>query len=245
MKPIIDISEHQGVFNWSAYKSKISGAIIRCGYGKNLQAQDDKKFARNVSECKRLGIPFGVYLYSYAKDYAAARLEASHVERLIQGLDLALPVFLDIEEEASGASARTVYYAFRNQLQTDRIGLYTGESYYNTYLQDVSTDYLWIAKYGTNNGKAQKKPVLKDGAKYQLWQYSSKWGGKNLDVSQVIDSGIFVPTKKTTKTNTEIAKEVIAGKWGNGTARKKALNAAGYNYSAIQKLVNQMLKSGK
>ena len=44
------------------------------------------------------------------------------------------------------------------------------------------------------------------------------------------------------KSNTEVAREVIAGKWGNGTARKKALKAAGYNPTAIQKLVNEMVK---
>ena len=44
------------------------------------------------------------------------------------------------------------------------------------------------------------------------------------------------------KTTTEIAKEVIAGKWGNGAARKKALKAAGYNPTTIQKRVNELLK---
>ena len=47
-------------------------------------------------------------------------------------------------------------------------------------------------------------------------------------------------TKK--KSNEEIAKEVIAGKWGNGDDRKKKLIKAGYNYTTIQKLVNKMLK---
>ena len=44
------------------------------------------------------------------------------------------------------------------------------------------------------------------------------------------------------KSNEEIAKEVIAGKWGNGADRKKKLQAAGYDYSAIQKIVNKLLK---
>lgn len=46
------------------------------------------------------------------------------------------------------------------------------------------------------------------------------------------------------KSNEEIAKEVIAGKWGNGDDRKNRLTSAGYNYNTIQSLVNQML-SGK
>lgn len=45
-------------------------------------------------------------------------------------------------------------------------------------------------------------------------------------------------TYEDKKTNEEIAKEVIAGKWGNGNARKKALEKAGYDYNAIQKIVN-------
>lgn len=52
-------------------------------------------------------------------------------------------------------------------------------------------------------------------------------------------------TKKTTstkKTITQVAKEVIAGKWGNGETRKKKLKAAGYDYNAVQKKVNELLK---
>lgn len=45
----------------------------------------------------------------------------------------------------------------------------------------------------------------------------------------------------TKKTNSQLADEVIAGKWGNGDDRKKRLKAAGYNYDAVQKLVNEKL----
>lgn len=50
------------------------------------------------------------------------------------------------------------------------------------------------------------------------------------------------PVKPTKKTNEEIAKEVIAGKWGNGNERKENLRNAGYNPTTIQRLVNQILK---
>ena len=42
------------------------------------------------------------------------------------------------------------------------------------------------------------------------------------------------------KSNEEIAKEVLAGKWGNNPQRKAKLEAAGYNYATIQALVNKM-----
>ena len=48
------------------------------------------------------------------------------------------------------------------------------------------------------------------------------------------------PVKK--KSNETIAKEVLAGKWGSGKERKKKLKAAGYNYAAVQKIVNQLCK---
>ena len=47
------------------------------------------------------------------------------------------------------------------------------------------------------------------------------------------------PTKKSV---TLVAKEVIAGKWGVGAARKNALTKAGYNYDEVQKKVNELLK---
>lgn len=51
----------------------------------------------------------------------------------------------------------------------------------------------------------------------------------------------YYNTSKKRKTNKEIAKEVIIGKWGNGEERKRKITEAGYNYNTIQKLVNEML----
>ena len=48
--------------------------------------------------------------------------------------------------------------------------------------------------------------------------------------------------KTTPKSVYTLAREVIQGKWGNGTDRKNRLTAAGYNYSAVQKRVNELLK---
>ena len=48
-----------------------------------------------------------------------------------------------------------------------------------------------------------------------------------------------------TKTITQLAREVLKGKWGNGSARKANLTAAGYDYNAVQKEVNRLCNSGK
>lgn len=49
------------------------------------------------------------------------------------------------------------------------------------------------------------------------------------------------PKKEAGKDVKTIAREVIAGTWGTGDERKKSLEKAGYNYSAVQKMVNQIL----
>ena len=62
-----------------------------------------------------------------------------------------------------------------------------------------------------------------------------------INISYLTVDNVVTPTT-TKKSNEEIAKEVIAGKWGNGAARKQRLKAAGYSYSVIQALVNKLLK---
>lgn len=53
------------------------------------------------------------------------------------------------------------------------------------------------------------------------------------------------PSQPAKKSVDEIAKEVIAGKWGNGEERKKRLTAAGYNYTTVQKRVNELVAPKK
>ena len=84
IQKIIDVSEHNGKINWEKARSHIDGVIIRCGYGMDMTSQDDKHWKRNADECTRLGIPFGVYLYSYANTEGKSRSEAAHVLRLIK-----------------------------------------------------------------------------------------------------------------------------------------------------------------
>lgn len=59
------------------------------------------------------------------------------------------------------------------------------------------------------------------------------------EVNRLVSGKSAAPAKKSNET---IADEVIAGKWGNGADRKNKLIAAGYDYSAIQKIVNQKLR---
>ena len=86
-----DVSFHQGTVDWDAVKnSGIDFVMIRCGIGSEYDGvgenkQDDAQWYRNVSECERLGIPYGVYLYSYAENTDMAASEARHTLSLLSG----------------------------------------------------------------------------------------------------------------------------------------------------------------
>lgn len=60
-----------------------------------------------------------------------------------------------------------------------------------------------------------------------------------------LDDGIYTNQPTQSKSVDEIAREVIAGKWGSGEERKRRLTEAGYNYSEVQARVNQILKGDK
>ena len=97
----IDISEHNGEIDITPYVGQF--VIIRAAWGTN----EDKMFRRNVAECQRLGIPFGVYLYSYALSAPQARSEADFLLDLINGLPINVGVWFDMED-ADGYKANHV-----------------------------------------------------------------------------------------------------------------------------------------
>lgn len=166
-KKVIDVSYHNGTINWEKVKaSGVDGAILRCGYGDNITSQDDKQWKRNADECTRLGIPFGVYLYSYAKSTAQAKSEAEHVLRLIKGYKLFYPVYYDLEEHGteSGAVERMKIFGDIIEKAGYWCGVYCNKSWWDNYLSSLGDRYTkWIARYNNTLGM--------DGV--DMWQYTS------------------------------------------------------------------------
>lgn len=90
----IDVSSWQGIIDWDAVEaSGIQFAIIRAGYGDEL----DNQFARNIAECNRLGIPCGVYWFSYALTAQETAQEAQRAMAAVRPYKLDLPVCYDLE----------------------------------------------------------------------------------------------------------------------------------------------------
>ena len=147
---LIDVSEHQGVIDWEKVKPQIDGAILRCGYGSDYPEQDDEQFRRNADECTRLGIPFGVYLYSYADSVEKARSEADHVLRLVKGYKLAYPVYLDLEESgtAEGAVERAIAFGDIIEKAGYWCGIYANLYWWEMILKDGLERFTkWVAQY--------------------------------------------------------------------------------------------------
>ena len=96
----IDVSEFNGPVDFAALKGKIDFAILRCGYGSDFVNQDDKEFEENVRKCQAAGIPYGAYLYSYAKTVEMAQSEARHALRLLAGKEPLYGVWYDVEDSS-------------------------------------------------------------------------------------------------------------------------------------------------
>ena len=130
----IDVSEWQGVIDWAKAKSQIDFALIRAGYGDTLSypAQVDYQYERNYSECKRLGIPLGIYFYCYAKTTAEAEREADCCLALLKGKRFEFPIYYDVEEMSVFKTGKTgeICKAFIDKLERLAIGwasIHTGQ----------------------------------------------------------------------------------------------------------------------
>lgn len=172
----IDVSEHQGRINWEQVKGNIDFAILRAGYGRN---NIDKQFIRNIKECNRLGIPVGIYWFSYAWNEEMAKNEARYVLEAIKGYRVDYPISFDLEYD-------TLNYAKKNgvtigkRLATDMINAfcstieqagykamnYANPDFINNKFYNNEVNYpLWLAWYGVSEDRAKAYNP-------SMWQYS-------------------------------------------------------------------------
>lgn len=247
-KILIDVSEFQGRIDWEKVMHHIDGAILRCGYGIDCEEQDDEQFKRNADECTRLGIPFGVYLYSYAKTNMQAKLEADHVLRLIKPYKLSYPVYLDLEESgtAEGAVERAVIFGDIIEKAGYWCGIYANLYWWEMILKDGLERFTkWVAQYYSK--------CEYTGTHLDIWQYTSNGTVPgirgNVDMNECYRDfpaeilGSVEEVKPVKKTVAELVEEVLDGKWGNGEDRANRLNAAGYDYETVQNAVNNKIES--
>lgn len=172
----IDVSHHNGVVDWDKVKAAgIQFAILRCGYGRKSIKQIDKQFERNYRECKRVGMPVGVYHYSYAKTAEDARLEADFMLELIADKQFEYPVIFDIEDKTQQALGKKVLteitVAFCEKIEA--------AGYYTAVYSNVD---WFINKLDQSQLEAYDKWLAH-------WVTSPRWGNEFGGLWQYSDSG--------------------------------------------------------
>lgn len=199
-KGVIDVSSWQGDIDWAKAKADgVEGAIIRLGFGWGNDA--DTKAQRNINECKRLGIPFGIYWYSYAEDASGSRQEGNDVVSKLRQFgvspnDLKYPVYYDLESWTwTGHTPPTnpnvyngIVNAWYGALQSggyQNLGVYS----YTSYLQgplnnaNIYAKTRWVAQYGP------QMEFTAFGTNDRGWQYTSS--GQINGISGNVDMSAF------------------------------------------------------
>lgn len=199
-KGVIDVSSWQGDVDWAKAKADgVEGAIIRLGYGWGNYA--DAKAQRNINECKRLGVPFGIYWYSYAYDANCARAEGNDVAAKLRQMgvsqnDLKYPVYYDLEKWTwAGHTPPTnpnvysgmadAWYGALQSAGYKNLGVYS----YTSYLQgplnnsNIYAKTRWVAQYGARMG------FTSFGTNDRGWQYTSS--GQINGISGNVDMSAF------------------------------------------------------
>lgn len=180
----IDVSGYQKDIDWQKVKDAgIDFAILKIG---NINAREpdgwytDSRFQRNLSECERLGIPYGVYAYSYAKNADDAVKGANHIIALLEGHKPTLPVYLDLEDNSiKDTDHATIATAFCNTISAAGYtpGIYASASWFKNILTDPcftnsgwgiwTAQYWYGQRYDASLGLGPEYP-----AKFDCWQYS-------------------------------------------------------------------------
>ena len=259
----IDVSHWQGNIDWAKVKaSGVQFAIIKAG-GSDAGFYTDSKWERNYRGAKANGIAVGAYYFVGPKCTSAdaGKADAQRFLKLLKGKQLEYPVFMDNEVQPASARAGTTQATIAFCRTLENAGYYAGVygSAYSGFRDRMDDSKLtafthWVAQYVSRCSYS---------GSYGIWQYSSS--GRVSGISGKVDMNIAYvdypaimktggfngyakgsasPPAPAKKSVDEIAREVLAGSWGNGTDRKNRLTAAGYDYNAVQSRVNALLGSG-
>lgn len=189
MLPIMDVSRWQGSIDWDKVKASglVFGVMLRAlgnsAEDKPSKPYIDPTFERNYRECKRLGIPCGVYYYCKAVNTAEADAELAMLRKVLTSKTLQLPVAVDIEDAyvqapldkqtltdiAAHALAAIERMGFYAMLYT---GLYFGQT--NLYMGGAALKKydVWLARYPKDKTKTKPEDKPKTDFAFGMWQYT-------------------------------------------------------------------------
>ena len=176
----VDISSNNGDISMETIKNAgYDFVMIRCGFGEDIESQDDNRWEQNVRKAEAAGLPWGAYFYSYACSEESARSELRHALRLLKGKRPTMPVAFDMED-ADGYKADHGGWNYHNVDRACRIFLggikdagyypmlYTGFEEIENYIsQEVVDSYdIWFAHWARSCGYKGKNLCM--------WQYGGE-----------------------------------------------------------------------
>lgn len=175
----IDVSDNQGRINWpETAAGGVQFAILRTVRG---AGKADYQFEANYAGCQAAKIKRGGYKYSYATSVQAAIKEARQVIELLAGRPMELPIWFDMEDTCQRGLPAVVLADIANEFMNEiwvsgyRTGVYCNLDWYKNVLpiNQIHADDWWIARYGSNNGRAEErfKPSI---TSMSGWQYTSR-----------------------------------------------------------------------
>ena len=226
----------------------------------------DPSCDRHYQIAKRLGLKLGVYHYASGGDPVA---EADFFVRNIKGYIGEAILILDWEKNQNGRYHEHASWCLKflnrvKELTGVKPLVYMSASVIKAadWSSVVAGDYgLWVAGYPDNRDSWDIPNFIWNVLPwpfYAIWQYTSSGGRLDRDVFMgdraawdkyaAVNGQPVTPTPAPApaparKSNEDLATEVIRGDWGNGQDRKNRLTAAGYDYNAVQSIVNQRLGS--
>ena len=178
----IDVSSHQGNIDWEKVKNsgKVDAVILRLGYGVGYV---DTKFVRNKNELERLGIPYSVYLFSYAENKEESLMESNFLVKTLKntGAKIAstiFSIFYDLEDweiKSTGENSYGITKDTYGEMITTFIEntekntciktrVYASKNYIETRFPEEKQQYAtWVAQWSES--------LTYKGA-YEGWQYS-------------------------------------------------------------------------
>ena len=152
----VDISTWNSGVNYNAVKADgIVAAILRAGYGREV-SQKDSQFETHYRGCRNAGIKVGIYWYSYADGVDDAEQEARACLAVLNGREIDLPVYFDMEEAWQTSMGSTKLTAMAKRFCETiekggyRAGVYSNLNWFYNYLD---YDYLksrysiWLAQW--------------------------------------------------------------------------------------------------
>lgn len=203
MLPIMDVSRWQGSINWDKVKASglVSGVMLKTvSTNRKLSKRKDglyidPTFERNYAECKRVGLPVGVYYYTYATDKEMADAELALLKTALTGKTFELPISVDVEDnKIKKLSTQELTDLAAYALSTvEKWGfyalLYVGLNFAQTELYMGGAALrkydVWLARYPSDKSKTKPEDKPKTDFSFGMWQYTAE--GKVPGVSNGVD----------------------------------------------------------